>query len=142
MSKKSSKKESSSGDNYTVNGNVSGGVVVQGPDAKVSVHNEGVDAKELSALFEQVYQKISERSEDPNVDKKEIEQKVKQIEAEAAKGEQADTTMLQRWLKNLDEIAPDIVDVIAASLGGPVSGFTVVFKKIVERARKQAGTTS
>jgi vacuolar-type H+-ATPase subunit E/Vma4 len=141
MSKKSSKKESSSGDHYTVNGNISGGVVVQGPDAKVSVHNEGMDAKELSALFEQVYQKISERSEDPNVDKEEIEQKVKQIEAEAAKGEQADPTMLQRWLKNLDEIAPDIVDVIAASLGGPVSVFTVVFKKIVERARKQAGTT-
>jgi hypothetical protein len=37
-------------------------------------------------------------------------------------------------MANLNQIAPDIVDVILASLGGPVSGFTAVLKKVAERA--------
>jgi hypothetical protein len=42
---------------------------------------------------------------------------------------------MERWMANLNQMAPDIVDVILASLGGPASGFTAVFKKISEHAR-------
>ena len=38
-------------------------------------------------------------------------------------------------MANLEQMAPDIVDVILACLGGPLSGITAVLRKIAERAR-------
>ena len=70
-----------------------------------------------------------------------IEKQVKKIETEAAKGGAADKGRLGRWLKTLANMAPDIVEVMAASLGWPVAGFTAVFKKIVERARANPAET-
>jgi len=64
-----------------------------------------------------------------------VANQVKKIEAEAAKGEAADPSKLERWMTTLAKMAPDIIEVMAASLAGPVAGFTVVFKKIVERAK-------
>lgn len=90
---------------------------------------------EMERLFKRVRKQVRSRPEDPRVDKDTLEKQVKQIEAEAAKGEAANKAKLERWVKTLAQMAPDIVEVMAASLGGPVAGFTVVFKKIVERAR-------
>jgi hypothetical protein len=89
----------------------------------------------IEKTFKRVHKELRARPEDPKVDKAKLENQVKKIEAEAAKGAAADQTKLERWTKTLAKMAPDIVEVMAASLGGPVAGFTVVFKKIVERAR-------
>ncbi len=130
-----------SGDTNVIKGTISGGVVVQGRNADVKVEQQmGVDAQELAALFDKVYERINSRTEDPDVDKDEITSVVKQVENEAGKGEDANQVKLARWMEHLGKMAPDILDVIVASLGGPVSGFTVVFKKIAERARVAAAT--
>ena len=90
---------------------------------------------EMTGLFKRVHRKVKNRRAAPNVDQAKLENQVKQIEEEAAKGPAADTGKLERWVKTLAKMAPDIVEVMAASLAGPVAGFTVVFKKIVERAQ-------
>jgi hypothetical protein len=92
-------------------------------------------APEMEKLFKRAHKQIKVRPEDPKVDQAKLENQVKKIEAEAAKGEAADQSRLERWLKTLAKMAPDIVEVMTASLAGPVAGFTVVFKKIVERAK-------
>jgi hypothetical protein len=72
------------------------------------------------------------------VDKEEITETVQKIQEEASKGEQdANETKLSRWIDSLNKIAPDVIDVALASLGGPVSGITAVLKKIADRARQQ-----
>jgi hypothetical protein len=124
------------GDQNIIQGNVSGSVIVQGRNAKVKVQkNTEGDIKELATLFEKVYQYIESRVEDPNLDKDEITGVVQQLEVETAKGEQANQVKLSRWMEHLGNMAPDIIDVILGSLGGPVSGFSVVLKKIAERAQ-------
>jgi hypothetical protein len=90
---------------------------------------------EMEKLFKRAHKRIQVRPEDPKVDQAKLENQVKKIEAEAAKGEAADPSKLERWLKTLAKMAPDIVEVMTASLAGPVTGFAVVFKKIVERAK-------
>ncbi|MDQ2691111.1 MAG: hypothetical protein M3Y68_03685, partial [Chloroflexota bacterium] len=74
------------------------------------------------------------RPAESTADQTKIEQQVKKIEAEAARGNAADRSRLERGVRSLAKIAPGILEVMAASLAGPVAGFTAVFKQIVERA--------
>lgn len=91
---------------------------------------------EMTGLFKRVDRKVKTRRADPKVDQAKLQTQVKKIETEAAKGSAADPGKLERWIRTLAKMAPDIVEVMAASLAGPVGGFTMVFKKIVERARE------
>jgi hypothetical protein len=126
------------GDQMIIDGKISGSYVAQGRNARLSVHQTtGLQTAELKGLFETVYRQIQSRPVDKNVDKEEINATVQKIEAESAKGKKANESKLERWMGDLGRMAPDILDVILASLGGPVSGFTAVFKKIAERAKKQ-----
>lgn len=133
------KKSTIGGDQNIIQGNVSGGIVVQGRNAKVTVNqSSGVDAGEIAALFEKLYRQVETRPDDPNVDKSEIVETLQKLEEESAKGDEANEAKLGRWAENLGRMAPDILDVALASLGGPVSGFTAVFKKIADHARQQS----
>jgi uncharacterized protein associated with vWA-MoxR-VMAP ternary system len=107
--------------------------------SKVSVSQHAIQQATKDPQFDQLFRALAEqikaRPEDPNVEKQEIEAQVEQIKAEAAKGEKANANKLERWIGALAEMAPDILDVMAASLGGPVSVFTVVMKKIVDKVK-------
>ena len=113
------------------------GVINASGSARVNVDQRIIHqaTPEMEKLFKHAHKRIQVRPEDPKVAQAKLENQVKKIEAEAAKGEAADPSKLERWLKTLAQMAPDIVEVMAASLAGPVAGFTLVFKKIVERAK-------
>lgn len=141
MTEKRKRKKSvaKTGSNYAMDGKVTGGVVVMGPDAQVKVvQNTGASAAEMTKMFDAVFQHIQSRPDSPDVDKSEIEATVQNIQQEAAKDDKANQSKLERWLKYLAGIAPDVVDVMAASLGGPITGFTAVFKKIIDKAQQEA----
>jgi hypothetical protein len=125
------------GDQNVIQGSISGGVIVQGRGANVAVQqSSGINEEQLSLVFEKMYQAIQSRPDDPNIDKEEISETVQRIEQEVKKGDQANDSKLKRWMESLNKMAPDIVDVILASLGGPVSGLTAVLKKVAEHAHQ------
>jgi uncharacterized protein associated with vWA-MoxR-VMAP ternary system len=113
------------------------GMINASGSARVNVGQQIVHqtTPEMEKLFKRAHKHIKVRPEDQKVDKTKLENQVKKIETEAAKGERADKVKLERWLKTLAKMAPDIVEVMTASLAGPVAGFAVVFKKIVERTK-------
>lgn len=121
----------------SVQGGNAVGVINASGSARVNLKQQVIQqaSPEMEKLFKRLHRKIKTRREDPGVDKVKLEKQVKKIEAEAARGPDADQGKLERWVKTLANMAPDIVEVMAASLAGPVAGFTLVFKKIVERAR-------
>ena len=123
---------------YIQGENVIGNINASG-SSNVKVNQQVIHqvTPKIEKTFKRVHKELKARPEDPKVSKAKLEDQVKKIETETAKGEAADQTKLERWMKTLAKMAPDIVDVMAASLGGPVAGFTVVFKKIVERARTE-----
>ena len=127
------------GDQNVISGNVSaGGISIQGRNANVTItQNTGVQPAELLQLFEKLYKQIEARPLDPNVDKDEIVETVQKIQEEVSKSENPNESKLARWMDSLNKMAPDIVDVALASLGGPVSGVTAVLKKIADRTRQQ-----
>jgi hypothetical protein len=117
------------------------GSIQAGGHARVAVNQHSVhktDDANFDKLFELLEEKIKARPADPNVDKGEIREQVSQIKAEAAKGEQANPKKLERWIRTLSGMAPDIVHVIAASLGGPLSGLTAVIQKIAARVKAES----
>ena len=117
------------------------GSITAGGHAKVDVNQSFVQNAEdtnFERLFKLLEEKINTRPEDPNVGKQEIQQQINQIKAEVAQGEQANLNKLERWIRNLAEIVPDVLDVIVASVGGPVSGLTAVIQKIAARVKAES----
>jgi hypothetical protein len=93
---------------------------------------------EVAKLFEAIYKQIDVRQDDPNVDKKEITEIVNRIESETQRNEQANPTKIERWLGTLSQMAPDIFDVVIATLVNPVIGIDMVVCKVAEKARQSA----
>src|SRR5690349_4364544 len=132
-----SKEEKASSSTNITGQNVVGSIIAS-DQANVAVMQNSIhktDDVNLERLFELIEKQIKTRSEDPDVDKQEIQEQVDQIKAEAAQGDQANPNKLERWIRNLFGMAPDIVDVMAASLGGPISGLTAVIQKIAAKVK-------
>jgi hypothetical protein len=129
--------DSVGGDKITV-GDISGSTgVAVGRDAQATV-TQGISGEELAQLFGSIYEKIEARPEDPDVDKDELVDKVKRIEKEAGKGEEANANKVERWLRFLGSMAPDILKVTAAALANPLAGVGTAIGLIAEKARAEA----
>lgn len=126
------------GDTISVSGIQDSNVAV-GRGASVTV-NQGLTGEDLSRLFAQIYQKIEARPPDPDVDREELQGTVQDIEKEVQKGEGANPNKVERWLKTLASIAPDILEVTLATLTNPAAGIATVIRKVAEKARQEAAT--
>lgn len=118
-----------------VEGGIHGGVVdTAGRDVNITV---GATPEQIRALFEPILRQVQARPEDPNVGREEIARQVEQIRDEAAKGEQANPSKVERWLRFLAEMAPDIWDVVVKTLSNPAAGIAEVIRKVATRARTE-----
>ena len=122
-----------------INGNVSGSQVI-GAGGDVLIEG-GFQASsvgsDLSEAFKEIYQKIEARPADPNVEKSEIAENVRKIEAEVQKGEEGNVSLFEMRLKMLAAMAPDIAEVVAATITSPIAGISVVFQKIAQKAKAE-----
>ncbi|MCS6910173.1 MAG: hypothetical protein NZM11_06335 [Anaerolineales bacterium] len=114
----------------------SGIAIGRGAQATVS---SGPSAAELAKAFAEIYKQIEARPPDPNVDKEELKEDVRRIEQEVAKGDAANPSKVERWLKGLAKMAPDIFEVTAAALTGPLAAVSTVIRKVVEKAKTSTG---
>ncbi len=105
-----------------------GGIIVQG-DAEIN--SQAALQKEL---FESILKRIEERPNTPPADADDLKANVQEFKAEADKGEQADESFLGRRLRNIQRIAPDIGEVMLATIANPAAGFAMIVKKVAERA--------
>lgn len=87
----------------------------------------------IQTLFQPIYHAIASRPDTTEAERHEIEAHVKEIEAEAKKGEQADEGFLIKRLHNLENMAPDIWAVVLATLKSPLEGFSTIVRKVVKK---------
>jgi hypothetical protein len=120
-----------------------GGSVRAGHDfvGRDQVSQAGLTGDEIGRLFQEVYRSIDGRPADPKVDQDEIEQIVRRIEAEIKKGEQSNPDRLERWLKTLGELAPDIFNVTVTALANPVAGVAQAVQIIARKFKTSSGST-
>ncbi len=115
----------------TISGS-SGVAIGRGASARVT---QGPTGDELGRLFARIYEQIERRPADPNADPTELAQTVKRIEAEAAKGPAANPDRVDRWLRTLAEVAPDLLQVTASALVNPAAGVAAAVQAIATRVR-------
>lgn len=126
------------GDQITVRDITGSTGIPIGRGAQATV-TQGLGGDEIAKLFNTVYQQIRARPEDPDVDKEELTDTVQKIQSEVAKGERANPSKVERWLRNLAVMADDIFDVTVACLTSPVAGIATVIRKVAEKARSGTG---
>ncbi len=112
-----------------IGGNVSGSTIITG-DGNV------VNSGDLHQHFAPIYERIA-GADLPAEDKDDLKTEVTAVEAEVARGDKADESKLARHLRYIGRIAPDILSVVLATLSGPAAGFSMVAKKVAERARAE-----
>jgi len=120
---------------------ISGNVNVAGGDITTHHTTTGLSAGEIKQLFDGLYANIDARFNTSPADKEDIKAEVKEIQStvtEAAqKNEKVDEGFLSRRFRNIARMAPDVLDVVVATLGNPLAGLGVAVKKIAEKAKEE-----
>ena len=119
---------------------VSGNVNIAGGNITTHQTTTGLSAVEIKGLFEQLYTAIETNTKASPADKEDLKAEVEEIQLTvtdaAHKNEKVDESFLSRRFRNIARVAPDILDVVVATLGNPLAGFGVAVKKIAERAKE------
>jgi hypothetical protein len=120
---------------------ISGNVNIAGGDITTHHTITGLSATEIKQLFDGLYSRIDARADTSPADKEDIKAEVKEIQAtvtEAAqKNEKLDEGFISRRFRNIARMAPDVLDVVVATLGNPLAGLGVAVKKIAEKAKEE-----
>ncbi len=123
---------------------ISGNVNIAGGD--ISTHQtiqSGLSISEVKQIFDQIYTAIESRPETPPADKEDLTAEVAEIQSTVMKAVQkkdkVDEGFLSRRFRNIARMAPDVLDVVTATLGNPLAGLGVAVKKIAEKAKEETG---
>lgn len=98
----------------------------------------GLSAEEIQLLFRDIYSAVEQKPNISSDEKADIKTELDEVKQELAKGDKVDETFLQRRLRNIGRIAPDILEVTLATMANPVAGFGLVAKKIADKMKEQA----
>jgi hypothetical protein len=121
--------------------NVSGTVSIVGGDSITDQSTTGLSAAEVSKLFGQIYTTIDSRANTPAGNKEDLKSDVREIQsavtAAAQKKEDVDEGFVLRRFRNIARMAPDLLDVVVATLANPLAGLGVAVKKMADKAKEE-----
>ncbi len=122
--------------------NTGGGPNIQtytfiGRDQNITV---GPSLEEVTRLFTALNAAIDTRPKTDAETKAYLKAEVKELQMHVeGKGETSDEGFIDRHLCNISRMAPDILDVVIATLGNPAGGLMLAIKKSAEKAKELAG---
>ena len=109
---------------------ISGTVNVAGGDITTHHTTTGLSGPELQQLFDSVYSRIEARPQTAPAQKEDLKAEVQEIQitiTEAIeKNKEVDEGFLRRRFRNIARIAPDVVDVVVATLANPLAGLGAI----------------
>jgi hypothetical protein len=127
------------GRDQVVHGDQVGGDQITLGDVSDSQVAAGSGRAQLAVTFQAAQERIDRRPTDPDVDKEEIRDAVHKVKDEVAKGEMANVAKVERWLKQLLDLAPDVAGVVLEGLATPLAGVGVAIVAVARRLRSGAG---
>ena len=102
----------------------------------------GMTGGEVAKLFESIYARIDARPNTSEADKSDLKAEVKDVQVEVVKREQANEDFLMRRLRNIGRLAPDILDVVLATLSNPAAGIAAVVRKVAQKVKESPASGS
>ena len=125
---------------------VSGTVNIAGGNITTHQTSSGPSAAEIRQIFDGLYQELERRADLPSADKADLKTDVQEIQTAVTEAVQSDKKVdegfLSRRFRNMARMAPDLLDVVVATLTNPLAGLGVAVKKIAERAKEETGSVS
>ena len=125
---------------------VSGNINIAGGNITTNQTSSGLSAAEIKQLFDQLYIGIETNSRTSSIDKEDLKAEVEEIQStitEAVQNnEKVEEGFLAHRFRNIARVAPDVLDVIVATLANPLAGLGVTVKKIAEQAKEQTKDNS
>jgi len=115
-----------------------GGINITG---NVSIKNSKIAGRDtleknvfnVNVSFAPVYNAIQENAAIPPEVKEDLTKNVKQLEQEIEKGEKAESSFIQKRMETIQQMAPDIAEVVVATLQNPAAGIGLVVKKVIDK---------
>lgn len=124
-------------------GNISssgGEINIAGGD--INKNRMDLSAAEIHKLFDQLYAAVETRADTKAVDKSALRAEIQEVQSiviqASEKEDGIDDTALARHFRNIAKMAPDILEVVIASLTNPLAGLGIAVKKIAEKAKGEA----
>lgn len=90
-----------------------------------------------ASKFKDVYQQVEERRDLAPTDKTDLKSELQAFEDDDKKGPEANEGFLAQRLRNVRRIAPDILDVVIATIANPAAGFSMIAKKVAEKMKQE-----
>lgn len=113
---------------------IGNGVQFAGRDQTISASNTiGIEQ-----IFQNLYHQVDAKADLTTTDKNDIKAELRDVETELTKGSQANEDMVYRHLRNIERMAPDILDVVLTTFANPLLGLGMVAKKIAEKMKAEA----
>lgn len=121
---------------------IQGGINIKG---NVTVKNSKVAGRDnvekkitnVNISFAPVYHALQENTTISPETKKAVEESIKEVEQEVKKGDKAKGSFIQERLKNIQKMAPDIAEVLIATLLNPAAGMSLAVKKILNKVQAE-----
>lgn len=130
----SKEEEQKGGDIITVKNVGPGAALAAGRGANASITN----TESLTAVVTwmvQINRVIDSSPDISRAEKDDLKQQVEKISDEIQKGSKAEMGRLEKLINAFGVMAPDIFEVIMATLANPLAGIGLVIKKIGDRAK-------
>lgn len=129
--------------NISIGGSMGGNLVIGNNNQVSQTTNNGLSAADIKQLFNSVNTKIDALPQLDQAVKEDAKEEVKDIqenitEAVTNKGN-LDESFLTRRFRSIARMAPDILDVVVATITNPLGGVGVAVKKIANKAKEEAG---
>ena len=122
--------------------NISGSVNIAGGNITTHQTTTGLSGPEIQQLFDTVYSKIESRPQTSPEQKEDLKAEVQEIQVTITeaieKNKEVDEGFLRRRFRNIARMAPDVVDVVVATLANPLAGLGAIVKKVAQKAREEA----
>lgn len=116
--------------------NITGNVTIK--NSKVAGRdNVESNTSNIHLSFAPVYRTLRKSTTIEAETKKSVEESVKQIEQEVQKGERAKPSFIQQRLENIEKMAPDIAEVVIATLQNPALGISLAVKKVINKMQTE-----
>ena len=115
-----------------------GGINITG---NVEIKNSKVAARDIveknivniDVSFTSVYRALKESTTISPDAKKDLEADIRQIEKEIKKGDEAKPSFIKQRLENIQKMAPDIAEIVIATLQNPAAGVGLAVKKVINK---------
>lgn len=129
------KKVSANNGGIAIGGNVSGSNIVVGNNNTIDSNNN--QTNQLAVLFESVRQAVEKSESIPAAEKADVKAELQDIQ-KAFEEPQPDETFIERRLRSIKRMAPEIVEIAIETLKNPIGGIAEIVKRIAARMAQDA----